>query len=73
MDVQEDSTTLNPSEFAPIDREDHVSTSEDKSVDVITPNEDILKVLDSTTTLEGGALKRQDSDKTDVAQVRKQL
>ena len=66
MDVQDDFTILISSESAPIVGEDHVPTSKDGCVVVLMPIEDILVVLDSTTTPEGGALETLDSGKIEV-------
>ena len=64
MDVCEDSTILFPLESAPIDVENHVQTYKEGSVILITPNEDLLRVLDSTITRESGELETLDSGKT---------
>ena len=67
MDVPEDSQNSFPLESVPIEGEDQITTPKEGRIVVHTPNEELLRVVDSTFTLEGGALETLASDmKVDV-------
>ena len=67
MDTIEGSKKSIPSEFAPIEGEDQIITPKKGSIVVYKPSEELLRVINSTITPEGGALKTLASDmKVDV-------
>ena len=63
MNSTEVSTKSIPSESAFIEGKDQITKPKEVSIVVYKPNEEILRVHNSTLTLEGGALEALGSDK----------
>ena len=63
MATTEVSTKSIPSESAFIEVEDQITTSKESSIVVYKPSKEILRVVNSTFTHEGGALETLASDK----------
>ena len=62
MAIPEDSQNSFSSESAPIEGDDHITKPQEGSIVVHKPSEELLRVVDSAITLEGGALETLASD-----------